>query len=182
MNKLKYLIFLQLLVSCGPQDAEDFSFNPNSPDKPEFYIDPRFQPIIEEYKQFAANFSLGEGESNKLLRVETASLQKQEREELLGECAIYKIKSKNLMSGESKKSVYYTTITVLDSLSVNNFTTKIVMFHELTHCFYQIGHIDDRVHIMNSYLPYGKISQSSWQTFLRDLANSIASNEASVAE
>lgn len=58
--------------------------------------------------------------------------------------------------------------------------TRAVVFHELTHCHYGMEHIDDRLHLMNTYTASDEELEDAWDYLTESLADSIRNGEAPI--
>lgn len=164
------------LIGCSSESPPDFLIDPSIKNKPDFHIDPIIQPVIDEYKAFADKFSLGEGESDKLQVAEI--VDNLEPQNLLGQCFAFEGKKQKKPFGKGENFIAWLQIKITSKIDPGGLVFKIIVFHELTHCFFRINHIDDRFHIMNSSIFVDLDYSEYWDLLVAELAESIQNHES----
>jgi hypothetical protein len=153
-------------LSCGHSTDE---VNPwrKPVDLPAYRVDPELKPVLDQYMADAAHFGLGRGYIHDMRKLIFADFPENgpEHDNKVGVCTYY-------TETEVKHPRHWWNVTIKTGLT--GCYRDFVVYHELTHCVYQIAHSDDPESVM---YPYMSVSAEScadlWQEKMNNLFVSI---------
>jgi hypothetical protein len=165
---MRFIILAFFLFGCGAEDPIDYFKHKHIEDKwmgPAPFTDDFLKTYLDEYRQFAADNELGDGDILTMRRLEWTQ---QLSDNAVGIC-------ERFFSDQSGKLRYW-NIRVLEK-KYTKFQFKSLMFHEFAHCIHSAPHKEGSVHIMNPSLPREWILAENWNYLLDDLASYIKNKE-----
>lgn len=153
-------LLIALVFGCGSSTTQLTSdvVNITSNETPTKYIDPQLQPIVDEFFQDAKARNLVIGNKYKdLSRIElgNASEYAKNGEAFVGVCVIGEVsvgfqiqKFRHIMVDNS-------------ALKMGKHIVKSILYHELFHCVWDVGHSEDKFDLM---YPYTYLSDEATET------------------
>lgn len=148
---VKVILALLTLMGCGP----------NVP----YYVDSdALEDLTENFRTLMADRGIGDEDFGRLLSIQYGEMPD---EDVYGLC--YIAAPLGPRAGFVNRVVLRTKLSPL--------LLRLTVYHELTHCVFLMDHIDDRVHIMNTYLPEYE-AERSWDSLIDSLVDSIRNREA----
>lgn len=160
--------FMGLLVGygCGGKtDPESAKFLALPADMPDQFIDPAFDPYIAQYKADAIKHGAPEGFWGELYRMEWSDPGALSADGVFGFCEIAKS-----INGVNKETIETLRFIVLDPTIPSERMMISFIYHELTHCIYEIDHSRRPEDIMAPWQTVeDEYLDATWDTRVKEL-------------
>lgn len=147
---VKVVLALLTLVGCGPAVP--------------YYVDnPTLENLTEDFRALMVDRGIGDGDFGRLLSIQYGEMPD---EDIYGLCYI--------AAPLGPRAGFVNRVLLRTKLPPP--MLRLTVYHELTHCIFLMDHIDDRPHIMNTYLPEYE-AERSWDSLTDSLVDSIRNQE-----